>query len=173
MVISNAQDAVISAELRAPRRASWLHWKLLSLVAVMAMLGAIGDSWAPVQHSSWLNLHPWFALVVLGWVISQFYLRRCDGAHLVRPLSRSVYLLLYVTIFTREALQFAGVAWHQGSIDLALLHSYLGLPLDQATAGSGSDLRGYVACGILALVLLRALAAVAGRAVRLEGLLPR
>ena len=170
-VIAITQSAASSVELQARGR---LHWRLLPLALVVGVLGAVCDSRDPVRHSWWVNVHPWFVLSLLGLVLARFYLhvtgapgvRRSESAEFVRHASRSVYLLLYVVIFARELLNLAGVAWHNGSFDFAFLHSYLRLPIDKAVADVGSDLRGYLACGILALMLIRALAAFHSRTVR-------
>ena len=173
-VMAITQGAASSAELQARGRAKGLHWRLLPLALMVGVLGAVCDSRDPVRHSWWVNVHPWFVLLLLGLALAGFYLRvtsapmvrRSDSAEFVRHASRSIYLLLYVVIFARELLNLVGVAWHNGSFDLPFLHSYLRLPIDVAVAGVGSDLRGYLACGILALMLIRALAAFHSRSVR-------
>ena len=163
-----------SVEFRTYWRTRWLKWSFPALLVMVGVVGAIYDSRALARHSWWINVHAWFVLLLLGWVLARFYwhvkclpaVRRSDMRELVRHLSRSVYLLLYVMVFAREILSFVGATWHDRSFNFDLLRSHIGLSIDKAVAGFGSDLRGYLACGFLALVLIRALAALYSRVIK-------
>ena len=113
------------------------------------------------------DLYPLWGLALAIFVISRFYRRvntppRMSGSdvrELCRQVSRNVYFFLYVVITARELVDLVGVAWHGGTFDFGPLFTYLQTPDEQVAAEFGSQFRGYVACGVLAVVMIRALTA--------------
>jgi cytochrome b561 len=113
------------------------------------------------------NLHALWGLALTIFVISRFYWRvntrpRMSGSdvrELCRQVSRNVYFLLYAVILAKELVDLVGVSWHDGTFDFGLLSTYLQMPEDQVASEFGSQFRGYVACGVVAVVIIRVLTA--------------
>jgi cytochrome b561 len=115
---------------------SHLAWLL---VLAVGLLGLIQE-----------NLHLLFGVLLWAWVVARFYRRvrqapamsAGDIRTLVRELSRYVYLLLYVLMFFRIASSILRAAPHR--------------PL----FGPTEDFQSYLACGVIALATIHALAAL-------------
>ena len=155
----------VGSSVGAPRRERGgvlLIWAIATFAVVVGILGTNEVS----THASLKNLHPLFGLLLLGFVISQFSWRalhspssrQTDLRAFSRQVSRSVFLLLYVVVFAREIVALVGLTWHDGGFDFRLLKGYLSMPIIQRGGELGSDLGGYVACGVVALIMVRVLA---------------
>jgi cytochrome b561 len=152
-----------SAEATRRRRGAILFfWTIATLAVFVGIL----DTHDVSTHASWKNLHPLFGLLLLAYVISRFYwrprnspsVRPPDLRAFSRQVSRSVLLLLYVVIFAREIMGLVGLTWHDGAFDFPLLKAYLSMSISRRGGELRSDLSGYLACGIVALAMVRLLA---------------
>jgi uncharacterized RDD family membrane protein YckC len=130
---------------------------LASLVVLVGILGVIHDSWPqPLPHRG--NLHVVFGVLLLVCVVVRFYGRMRQNPGMVladirlfsRQLAHLVYLLLYVLMSCRLIMDVASAAprW--------------------AILRADEDFQSYLACGVLALVTIRALAAHCQRNGRLR-----
>jgi hypothetical protein len=118
------------------------------LVLVVGLLGLIRDAWpVPLRHSG--SLHALFGALLWICVVARFYrrvnqtppIRPEDIRVIVRELSRSVYLLLYVLMFFCLSIGFLRAAPHRPILE------------------SAEDFQSYLAYGLFALATIRALAA--------------
>jgi hypothetical protein len=130
--------ASLARELRAKAGAA-LHANLPMLVLAVGLLGLIRG-----------NLHVLFGTLLWICVVARFY-RRVNQAPamlpddmrtLVRGLSRLVYLLLYVLMFFRIAIGIMRTAPRRPIF------------------GPVEDFQSYLACGLIALATIHALAAL-------------
>ncbi len=110
------------------------------------------------SRTNWINLHAVFGLLLWIMVVAQFQ-QRARAPSLMhaanvdsscRQLSRAVYLLLYV-LFGADQIIRAGVPrWNGGAFGAS----------HPAIAQPPENLRDYLAYGMLALLTIRALAAL-------------
>jgi cytochrome b561 len=120
------------------------------LVLVVGLLGLIQDSLPKPAPASWMNLHVLFGALLWVCVVARFYrgVRRAprmlpaEVRALSRQLSRLVYLLLYALIF------------------FGLIIGILGAALHGAIVGGAENFQSYLVGGLVALVTIRALAAL-------------
>jgi cytochrome b561 len=158
------------SEVRGHRLPSLSHRSFLILLVMVGVTGVISDSWRAAELP-WVSVHAWLVLLLPGLVVARFHwqlqqlpaLQRRELRELVRRQSRTIYLLLYVLLFARESLGIADDVWRHGPLDIGQLPDYLAASAENVIAGIGCDLRGYLACAILALALIRVLAALYGR----------
>jgi hypothetical protein len=119
---------------------------LLALAA--GLLGLIHDSWEGSAASSSLHCHALFGALLCGSVMVRFYVdaRRplsgpVIGIHVFsRRLSRQVYLVLYVLMFSSMTIEIFRGEPHRSMLRAA------------------QDFQSYLACGCVALVTIRILA---------------
>jgi cytochrome b561 len=118
------------------------------LVLVVGLLGLIRDAWPiPLPHSG--NLHALFGALLWVCVVARFYrqVHRApsvlpeDIRAIARELSRLVYLLLYVLMFSCLCIGIFRAAPHR--------------PIQE----SAEDFQSYLAYGLFALATIHALAA--------------
>jgi hypothetical protein len=130
--------ASLGRELRA-RAGPALQFNLPMLVLAVGLLGLIRG-----------NLHVLFGTLLWICVVARFYRRVSqalprlpdDMRTLVRELSRLVYLLLYVLMFFRIAIDVMRTAPRRPIL------------------GPVEDFQSYLACGLIALATIHALAAL-------------
>jgi len=128
-------------------------WSLASLVVLFGVLGLFGDSWPKRFVGSWVNLHAMFGLLLWIFVAARFHrglkpaspIRQADIRGLSRELSRTVYLFLYAVIGIRQIIGIAGWLWHSEA-------------LVSGEFAADDDLQVVIAYGLVALLLIRALA---------------
>ena len=142
-----------SAELpRRHREAGMLHGAIAILAVAVGIFDVGGNPAAAISHGVLQEIHPLFGLLLLAFVISKFYSheRHSPGVRLdelrefSRHVVRTVFLLVYLVVFTKEALVVLG-------------------PQTLRAGELGSHLGGYVACGAVALVTVRLLAGLLAR----------
>ena len=132
-------------------------WGMALLVLLVGVLGVFHDSPPAQVLESWMNVHALFALLLWGLVIGRFCLRLkysalalpSDIREFSRQLSRMVYLLLYAIIGIAQVIDAAGCLWQSGTFEFQLGHGGV---------GPGEDFQAFVGCGVVALLLIRALA---------------
>ncbi len=136
--------------------------------------GLVGPSYelsVGAADSGRLTLHPLFAALVLGMVISRFFwyldipsaMRCSDMRQLSRSVSRGVYLVLYGEILLREIAGLFHAAYRDGPFDGPSLYAYFKMPADQVTSEFTYEFRGYLVCSLIAILAIRTLTAVYGR----------
>jgi hypothetical protein len=117
------------------------------LVVIVGILGLIHDSWTNAAPHPWAGVHVLFGALLLAAVAARF-LRRLQRSPRMLPgdirafsrhLSRLLYLLLYGLLLTDLLLALA-------------LRAIRG-----AAFTPPQNFQGYLACGLLALILIRAL----------------
>jgi hypothetical protein len=121
----------------------------LSLNALTGIAGALGDECAMPPPWLAVNLHAAFGCLLVAMVVIDFRAQShgggmalCEASALCRKLSRTVYLLLYSVIAAEQILRAA-----------------LRVPVTQPP----ENLRDYFSYGLLALLAVRALAAISVR----------
>ena len=136
------------------------RWRFPCLVGVIGVAGVLRDSWPTVVRWPPINLHAAFAVMLWTLVVAQF-LRASLAAPLTveaaltlsRRLYRQVYLLLYVVFGAEQILRIA-VSWAISAAKDAAI-APLALPPE--------NLRDYLAYGVIALLIIRALAVLSAR----------
>jgi cytochrome b561 len=130
------------------------------LVAVVGIAGLLRDSWPALLHWPPINLHAVFGTMLWAMVVTRFLqasltapLAGEEARNLSRQLSRLVYLLLYVVFGAQQLLR---LAVNYG--DIAAKHAALALFVPPP-----DNLRDYLAYGLVALLTIRALAAISVR----------
>jgi hypothetical protein len=126
-----------------------LLWGMAFLVVLVGVLGLFHDSPPGQVLESWINVRALFGLLLCGLVIARFNLRLKhrppvlprDIRQLSRQLSRMVYLLLYVIIGAGQAIDAAASLRHGGASGFRI-----------------EDFQAFVGCGLVALLMIRALA---------------
>ncbi len=78
----------------------------------------------------------------------------------LRSLSRNVLLLMYGVIAGQQAVELLKRSWHDGFFDLVRAQDFLQMPLAAADARLGPLSVEYAACALLALLAVRAVAAL-------------
>jgi hypothetical protein len=131
---------------------------------VIGVLGLIRGSWPRQVLESWINIHVLFGLLLCGLVFARcrWHVKHshrmvpADMHALTRHLSRIVYLLLYVVIGVREIIGIVNSLWHGGSVDFNLFDERFRGP-DYAGFNPRDDFQLFIASGLVALILVRAL----------------
>ena len=143
------------------RRAHARSWDVALLVCAVGIAGLLRDSWPGPVREPWIDLHAVFGILLWIMVVAQFQqrarvpslTREANFDSSCRQLSRAVYLLLYV-LFGADQIIRAGVPlWNGGTFGAS--HPAIVRPPE--------NLRDYLAYGILALLTIRALAALQRR----------
>ncbi len=147
-----ATTPMVSAVRMSPRVA------LVALVGIVGVGGQLHDSFAMLADTSWLNLHALFGVLLCTAVC----LPLCNGlrpsqhvfsvdlARYIRGSTRLVYAILYGLMGIKEILALAIFLWHGGG---------------RTTEGSAKmapveTFQVYCVYGVLALVVVRAMAAL-------------
>jgi cytochrome b561 len=136
------------------------HWFTVLPALAVGVMGVLDDSWLRQALTSWANIHTLFGALLLLSVLAQFawhvghaaFVNTAEIAVHARSLSRQIYLLLYTLAAVKE-IQFLWTSYGSGtSVDSG------------ASVGALADFmksfQAYVACGILALLAVRILAAL-------------
>jgi len=121
-----------------------------ALLVLAGLLSLIHDTWMKPGPAAWLNAHFLFGALLCAWVVVRYYrrIRRIprmqpsDIREFSRHLSRLVYLLLYLLMLFSLTVRFLRYLVHRPAI------------------GSVEDFQVYLAFGVLALVIIHALAAL-------------
>jgi cytochrome b561 len=129
-------------------------------VGAVGIAGVLRDSWPTLLHWPPINLHAAFGTMLWAMVVAHFLaasvtapLAGDDVRELSRRLSRLVYLLLYVVFGAQQLLRFAAKYGKVAAEDAS--YGLLSQPSE--------NLRDYFAYGLLALITIRALAALSVR----------
>jgi cytochrome b561 len=132
-------------------------WLLAFLVCTVGIVGLVHDSWPKSVQGSWINLHAVFGLLLCIMVVAQFrqacissLLHGADSQSICRQLSRAVYFSLYVLFGANQIIRFCVFLWNRGAEGAT--HPAIMQPPE--------NLRDYLAYGILALLMIRAMAAL-------------
>jgi cytochrome b561 len=136
------------------------QWRFPCLVALVGIAGVLRDLRPTLVHWPSINLHAAFGMMLWTMLAAQF-LRASSAAplsaetalNLSRRLSRLVYLLLYVVFGAEQILRIA-----MNYTDLSAKHGSLA-PLSLPP----ENLRDYFAYGVVALLMVRAPAALIAR----------
>jgi cytochrome b561 len=158
--------AISPIELRRGTYAS--AWPFVFLICAVGIVGLVHDSWPKSVQGPWNNLHAVFGLLLWIMVVAQFrqarptgLLQGADFHSICRQLSRAVYFLLYILFGASQIIRFAVFLWNRGTFGAT--HPAIVQPPE--------NLRDYLAYGILALLTIRALAALHRHALK-RGVLP-
>lgn len=141
-----------------------LYGCIAMLAVVIGVLGLLGASGPRQALESWINIHALFGLLLCALVLARC---RWDVKHsppmlpaeirqFSRQLSRTVYLLLYVVIGTRELIAILNSAWHGGPVDFNLFDQRFRGP-DYAGFNPRDDFQLFFASGFVTLIFLRVL----------------
>jgi cytochrome b561 len=146
------------------RRAHARAWDGALLVCAVGIAGLVRDSWPGTVQGSWIHLHAVFGLLLWITVVAQFQQRArapslMHGANFdssCRQLSRGVYLLLYVLFGADQIIRAGVLLWNAETFGAS--HPAIVQPPE--------NLRDYLAYGVLALLTIRALAALHRRTLK-------
>ncbi len=153
---------------RRQRRIKLFHRSLAILIVTAGIVNQSAELPPAAGHLLRMDLLPVFGALLMGLVVSRIYWYvsmsppACplDIRQFTRHLSRTVYLLLYVVIFAKEIVDLGNATWHHGTFDFEMLAAYLRMPVEQVSAGFKEEFRGYVVCGVSAIVIIRLWAAL-------------
>jgi hypothetical protein len=128
-------------------------YSLALLVVLFGVAGLLEDSWLKRLLGTWVNFHAMFGLLLWIFVAARFHRalkisppsRRADIRGLIRELSRSIYLFLYLVIGIRQLVGISGCLWQGGAFT-------------SRAFASDEDLQAIVAYGLIGLLLIRVLA---------------
>ena len=133
---------------------------LVGAVGAVGVAAVLRDSWPILLHWPAINLHAAFGIMLWAMVVAGFLqagftapLAGDEARNLSRQLSRRVYLLLYAVFGAQQLLRLAA---NYG--DIAGKHAALAL-----LALPPENLRDFLAYGVVALLTIRALAAISVR----------
>jgi hypothetical protein len=123
-----------------------LNWSFALLVVLTGVLGLLHDTWPAEFLTAGVHFHLLFGVLLASWVVSCFYWRVrlsaslpvSDIRKLSRHLSRWIYLLLYALFGIKQI---------------------MALVSNQPLLVSATQLQVYLGSGLLALILVRVLAA--------------
>lgn len=155
---------LLPVDLCRPQLRAGLFQRILPIIIVLAGIVVPASTLPPrTAFAFWMNLHPVFGLLLLVFVASSFYwhlnvpapLRRSDIRQFSRRLGRNVYLLLYLVIFIKKMIELIRAAWQDGFLDMGLLKDYLQMPADRVGDAFRQDFQGYIAAGVLAIIVVR------------------
>jgi cytochrome b561 len=139
------------------RRADAPSWDVALLVCAIGVAGLVYDSWPKSAPGQSINLHAVFGLLLWTMVVAQFQqalspsLMHAAVFHsFCRQLSRGVYILLYILFGANQVIRAGVVLWNRSTLGAS--HPAILQPPE--------NLRDYLAYGILALLTIRALAAL-------------
>ena len=132
------------------RGASAFHSALALAVVSVGILGVLHDSRAQSHSASCMVLHALFGALLWISVVARFFRRLRQSPRMLpidvrefsRGLSRLVYLVLYVLMFSSLV---------AGALSGAPRH---------ANVGPAGDFQGYLGYGVLAIATIHALAAM-------------
>jgi hypothetical protein len=143
-----------------------LYGCLAMLTVAVGELGLVPASPLRQALESWINIHLLFELLLCTLVVTRY--RWCVERSpqmtsvlikaLSRQLSRVVYLVLYGVIGVREIVALENSISHGTALDLRLWGEHFRNGLERAVFNSRDDAQVFLACGILALLCVRALA---------------
>jgi cytochrome b561 len=136
------------------------------LIVVVGVLGLVDASRPRQIVESWINIHALFAFLLYGWVLARYQrrIRRSprlpptDLRELPRQLSRTVYLLLYAIIGVRQSMGIIHCVTHGGAVDFNLFDERFRNGPDSIAFDPKDDFQVFLATGLFALVVVRALA---------------
>ena len=166
MIADLACSPPSAADVSRRRRAA-LRWSMMILVVAAGVLGLYGDSEPGRLLAQWFNVQALFGLLLWALVLGRFYgrvnygppLPAADIGRLSRHLSRMVYLLLYSILGLRQLIALGIFIAHGGTFDFGLFH----LTPDRGIFEPTEEFRVFLVYGLLALVIIRVLAAATGR----------
>jgi cytochrome b561 len=144
--------------VKLSRSAHSQSWNFALAVCAVGIAGLARDSWPDLMQEPRINLHAVFGLLLWTKVVVQFRQRagylslmhEADFDSLCRQLSREVYILLYI-VFGANQIIGAGASFWNRSI-WSVSHPAIQQPPE--------NLRDFLAYGIVALLTIRALAAL-------------
>jgi cytochrome b561 len=150
----------LDGRIRERPPSTGLLWGVAFLIVLVGVLGLFHDSPPGQVLESWINVRALFGMLLWGLVIARFHLRLkryapmlpADIRTLSRQLSRMVYLLLYLVIGVGQLIDAAAYLWRGGASDFRL-----------------ENFQAFLACGFVALLMIRLMAFRAG--LRLNGTL--
>ncbi len=136
------------------------------MAAIKLVVGTVGiaslvrDSWPTLLHWPSINLHAAFGVLLCGMVFVHFRQARLGSpltsGHaraLCRRLSHTVYLMLYVVFGAAQVVRMIVYLQNSGIQRTSIA----------AISQPPENLRDYLACGLLALIIIRALLALSVR----------
>ena len=183
MQVTNTEPPTFSADGRASygRGAIAFHWTVALLLAWVAILGLLHDSWPKRTHEFWINIHALFGLALWGAVLARYCWRLTHAppplpakiGTLYRRSSRAVHLAVYALLFVTPIIGIVTFIWHGRAFELGLFQVNFGIASDRAVFEPTEDIHGYLAYALFALAALHISAALWHRFVRRDEILQR
>jgi cytochrome b561 len=183
MQVTNTEPPTFSADGRASygRGAIAFHWTVALLLAWVAILGLLHDSWPKRTHEFWINIHALFGLALWGAVLARYCWRLTHAppplpakiGTLYRRSSRAVHLAVYALLFVTPIIGIVTFIWHGRAFELGLFQVNFGIASDRAVFEPTEDSHGYLAYALFALAALHISAALWHRFVRRDEILQR
>lgn len=143
-----------------------LYGCMVMLTVAVGGMGLVAAS--PLRRivESWINIHLLFEFLLCTLVIARYrwwvqHSQRMTSIaikELSRHLSRVVYLVLYGAIGLREIIALVSGIGHGGAVDFGLFDEHFPNGLNSAVFNPRDDAQVFIACGLLALISVRALA---------------
>jgi hypothetical protein len=148
------QDVAAMISIDSIRSARTRSWEFVLLVCAVGIAGLLCDTWPNAMQGHRIMLHGVFGVLLWVMAVAQFHQHArfvglvggADFGRLCRRPSRMVYLVLYVVFGAAQAIRAAAV--------------------HPAILPPPENLRDFLAYGVIALMTIRALAALHSRAGR-------
>jgi cytochrome b561 len=163
------------------RVAIGFHWVLALLIAGMATLGFLLESFPRQTQLYWINIHVcvgivYFALVLarLAWRVGH---RPPDLPVTISPLIRTISVashhLMYLLMILIPVVGIVALVWHGRGFDFGLFRIDLGIASNRPVYSLAEGVHGKLVFALLALAVLHTAAALWHQYVQRDGVLAR
>jgi cytochrome b561 len=158
-----------------------LHWLMALLVIGQFIFGLQLDAWPNTTKLYYVNLHFMVGFCILGFLLLRLYWRRAhtppdlpaDVDLLSRKLSTPVHWLMYVALLALPASGLIAAIWHARIFNFGLFTLNFGVANNRAVYPMWEDIHGYLAKGLIIVVIGHALAALWHHFIRKDGVFLR
>ena len=181
--MTKTEPPAVSTDSRASygRGAIAFHWTVALLLAWVAILGLLHDSWPKRTHEFWINIHALFGLALWGAASARYCWRITHAppplpaniGPLYRRSSRAVHLAVYALLFVTPIIGIVAFIWHGRAFELGLFRVNFAIASNREVFEPTEDIHGYLAYALFALATLHISAALWHRFVRRDGILQR
>ena len=152
------EDVPTMNPLEMVRREAAYSRGFAAVVCVVGISAVVCDSWPISPHTPRFNLHAAFGALLWVMAVAQYRLYAHLGS--CRRPSRAVYLVLYVVFGGQQLIRAGMLFWNRGLWGVS----------HPAVLPAPENLRDFLAYGIIALLTIRAMAALHSPALEVDDL---